>query len=161
MSTAAVTPHHNFFKSIFAFFKSLVHPQSWAKAVNTTLNLLAPLTNEVVALTAGEADAGKVAGVIDQAQTDLALVAGIVSTAETGGPSAPMLTTATNSLHAVQQNMQGLLTAGHIKDPATIEKVTGIANAIIGEIDAILKEIPGSPAPAAPSPDAEVMKASQ
>jgi hypothetical protein len=143
MSTSAVVPQkHGFFHAIAAFFEKLGHSNSWEKSVSTTIAIAAPLTEDIVALTAGEADAAKVQSAIVEVQNDLALVKGVVDGAQAGTAPASLIATATASLESVKTNLGALLTAGHIKDPATLEKVTLTVNTIIGEVVAMLGAVP-------------------
>lgn len=148
---AAPVAKHHWFTGIWDFFKKLAHSNTWERSVSTTLNLIAPLTEEIVTLTAGEAAATEVQSIVTQVQNDLALVSGVVSGAESGAAANPTaLGTAQSALQSVSSNLSGLLAAGHIKDPATLTKVTSTVDMIVGEIEAILKAIPTS-APASPS----------
>ena len=87
--------------------------------------LLAPLVEEIVALSAGEPAAAEVQSVIGEVQKDMATVAAVVSGAA-GAPSATSYQTATTALNSIKSNLGGLLSAGHIKNPDTLSKVTGI-----------------------------------
>ncbi len=132
----------SFFSAVKSFFEKLAHSNTWEKSVSTTLDILAPLTEEVIALTAGEPAAAEVASVISEVQKDLGVVAGVVNGAEGGSAPASLIATAQQSLNAVKSNLGALLAAGHIKDTATLTKVTATVNTIVGEVDAILGAIP-------------------
>lgn len=138
------------FSAVHKFFHALGHSDAWQKAISTTLDLIAPLTEEIVAVSAGEPAAQEVKSVITEVQNDLGLVAGLAA-AGAGDPTGPMVAKAQDALSRVQSNLSGLLAAGHIKNPDTLSKVTSTANIIIGEVQAMLKHLPTAPAPAAPT----------
>ena len=146
----------SFFSSVKSFFHKLFGSlPSWEKSASSTLTLLAPLTEEIVALAAGEPAAAQVQSVIGEVQKDMATVAAVTSGAA-GAPSATSYQTATTALNSIKSNLSGLLSAGHIKNADTLSKVTGIVNTVVGEVEAILSEIPAPtsaapPAPAAPA----------
>lgn len=140
----------SFFGSVKSFFHKLFGElPSWEKTVSSTLTLLAPLTEEIVTVSAGEPAAAEVQSVVGEVQKDMSTVAAVASGAA-GSPSATTYQAATTALNSIKSNLGGLLTAGHIKDPAKAQKITGIANTIIGEVEAILSEIPTPSAPATP-----------
>jgi len=132
----------SFFKGIESFFKKLFGSTNWEKTASTTLALVGPLTEEIVALSAGEPAAAEVQSIITEVQSDLALVSGVVSGATPASASPSLISTATNSLNSVKSNLSGLLAAGHIKDPAKVAQVTGLVNTIVGEVEAILSAMP-------------------
>lgn len=140
----------SFFGGIENFFKKLFGSTNWEKTASTTLALIAPLTEEIVAEAAGEPAEAEVQSIVTQAQSDLALVSGIVSDAK-GVASPTLVQTAVDTLESVKSNLSGLLTAGHIKDPAKLSKISGITKTIIGEVEAILGAIPKPAAPSAPA----------
>ena len=132
----------SFFKGIENFFKKVFGSTNWEKTASTTLALVGPLTEEIVALSAGEPAAAEVQSIITEVQSDLALVSGVVSGATSATASPSLISTAVNSLNSVKANLSGLLAAGHVKDPATCAKVTGLVNTIVGEVEAILSAMP-------------------
>lgn len=146
----------SFFASVKSFFHKLFGSlPSWEKSASSTLTLLAPLTEELLALVAGEPAAAEATSIIAEVQKDMATIAAVTSGAA-GAPSASSYQTATTALNSIKSNLSGLLTAGHVKNPETLAKVTGVANTIIGEVEAILAEIPQPAAatPATPAPAA-------
>jgi len=127
----------SFFGSIGKFFKKAFgSEQTWERIASTALTVVAPLTETIVGLTAGEPAGAAVAAIMTEIQNDLAAVNAVVNTA--GGSSA----TVESTLKSVIANLQSLLTAGHIKDPATLSKVTVIVNTLTAEIEAILQAMP-------------------
>lgn len=137
----------SFFSGIEKFFKKVFGSTTWEKTASTTLALIGPLTEEIVTIAAGEAAGVEVTSIVREVQSDLALVAGVVSGGSPASPS--LLNAASSSLQSVKSNLSGLLAAGHIKDPAKLQQVTGIVNTIIGEVSAILSAMPqAAPAPA-------------
>lgn len=144
----------SFFASVKSFFHKLFGSlPSWEKSASSTLAFAAPLVEEIVALSAGEPAAAEVQQIVAEIQKDMATVATVVSGAA-GAPSATSYQTATTALNSIKANLGGLLTAGHVKNPETLAKVTGVANTIIGEVEAILSEIPAPAAAATPAPAA-------
>jgi hypothetical protein len=131
------------FKSFFAsaedWFEKIFGHTTWQQTASTTIALSAPLVESLVAVTAGEADSAKVQEVVNEVQTDLATVAQLIKQSQ-GGTNT--FQTIANILNSVKNNLSGLLAAGHIKDQATLEKVTGIVNTVLGELVAILGSIP-------------------
>ena len=143
----------SFFASVKSFFHKLFGSlPSWEKSASSTLAFAAPLVEEIVALSAGEPAAAEVQSIVNEVQKDMATVATVVSGAA-GAPAATSYQTATTALTSIKSNLGTLLSAGHIKNPETLTKVTGIANTLIGEVEAILSEIP-APAAAAPAASA-------
>jgi hypothetical protein len=141
----------SFFSKLKAFFHNLFgHLPKWEQAAASSIKFAAPLTEEIVLLAAGEPAEKEVQSIIGEVQSDMAVASGILTA---GAPSTSGIQTVTNALNSVKSNLSGLLTAGHIKNPANVEKVTGIANTIIGEVEAILSEVPtaAAPTPAAPA----------
>jgi len=128
-----------FFHSVFHFFENLGHSNKWEKAANATIGIIGPLTERIVEMTAGEAAAGEVKNIISQVQNDLGVVAGVVGAASANNASADpsLLSTVFAACNSVKSNLSGLLAAGHVKDTATMTKVTSTVNTIVGEIDAI------------------------
>ena len=138
----------SFFASVKSFFHKLFGSlPSWEKSASSTLAFAAPLVEEIVALSAGEPAAAEVQSIVSEVQKDMATVATVVSGAA-GEPSATSYQTATTALNSIKTNLTGLLTAGHVKNPDTLAKVTGITNTIIGEAEAILSEMPAPTAAA-------------
>ena len=133
----------SFFSNVKAFFHNLFgHLPTWEKAASSTIKIIAPLTEEMVLLAAGEPAEKEVQSIVGEVQSDMAVAAGILGS---GPASSSGIQTVTNSLNAIKANMSGLLAAGHIKNPLKIERFTGIANTIIEEAEVILSEVPTPP----------------
>lgn len=145
----------SFFSKVKSFFHQLFGAlPSWEKSVSSTLTLLAPLTEEIVALTAGEPAAKEVQAVVGEVQKDMATVAAVTAGAA-GSPSATTYETASTALNSIKSNLGGLLAAGHIKNPVTLTKVTETVNTVIMEVEAILSELPQSSSPPATAPSTQ------
>jgi len=98
----------------------------------------APLAEQIyVLVTSDPADAAESANVAAEIQSDLAAASALVAQSHNSADATTYQKLDT-ILGSVKNNLQTLLTAGHIKNPATLAKVTGIANLAIGELDAIL-----------------------
>ncbi len=102
------------------------------QVVSATLAVIAPLTETIIALTAGEPAAAAIAAIVKEVQVDLATAATLATTA--GGSSV----TIKSFLDAVVSNLKTLLSAGQIKDPVTATKVSATITGIIEEVEAIL-----------------------
>jgi hypothetical protein len=132
-----------FFNKIVSFFEGIFGNSNWEKTASTTPLVVTPLVESIVTLTAGETDAAQVSKVVTEIQTDLTKVAALITSLQAGTATASSVTTEISAvLDAVQANLDSLLTAGHIKDPATLAKVESITTMIIGEVKAILAAMP-------------------
>ena len=129
----------SWFSKVVTWFEHLGH-SNWEQSASTTLKLVAPLTETIVTEAAGEADADKVQSLVTEVQSDLAVAATLISGADAPGASAG--TQITTALNSVTANLGGLLSAGHIKNPATLTKVTSIVKTVVGEVEAILSAMP-------------------
>lgn len=141
----------NIFKTIFTdignIFKKLFGTEpKLAQTVTATIAVCAPLVETIVVLTASEADAVAVQNVVEQVQADFTAITALV---QTSGPTPTLL----GVLNAVQVNLGQLLTAGDIKDPVTLAKVTTVVDSVIQEIAAIVTLVQDEmPVTAAPAP---------
>lgn len=132
----------SFFSSIGGFFSKLFSKApSWSQTASATLTLIAPLTNTIVALTAGETDAAEISSIISEVQSDLAATAALISQAHSGADVSSQLN---STLSAVSNNLDVLLKAGHIKNATTQAKVEAAIKTITGEIQAIIAVLPAS-----------------
>ena len=102
-----------------------------ADVAEQTLDSVSVVVESVLDLTGQEAEASAIARVVVIAQSALKAVTAVVSAA---GPTA----TVSSTLSAVVANLEGLLTAGQIKDPATLAKVTALVNLAVTEIKNVL-----------------------
>lgn len=127
----------SFFSSIGNFFKKVFGSEAaWERIASATITVIAPLTETIIALTAGEPASAALAAVIEQIQNDLAAVNAVVTTAGSSTVDVNSLLT------SIEVNLQTLLTAGQIKNPATLAQVTAIVDMLLGEIKAITSIIP-------------------
>jgi len=129
----------SFFSSIKNDFEKLFgKAPSVLQQIGTTLKIVAPFGEEFYALvTKDPADAAEAANVVAEIETDITAAQVLISQSHNSADATTYakLETLANSLKG---NLQSLLTAGHIKDPGTVEKVTGIVNLATGEVDAVL-----------------------
>jgi hypothetical protein len=139
-----------FFEHVWDWLKAEApHASSWESAALTALKVSAPLLNTLITLTAGAPIAAKVAGVVSQAQADIAGAAATISTAgaATGG------LTISSFLGSVQANLGTLLTDADVKNATEFTKIESTINTVVGEVQAITSLMPAATAPA-PAPPA-------
>lgn len=114
---------------------------SFEHTAATAINVAKPLLNSLLVLTAGEPIAAKVAGVVNQVSTDLENTSAILNGAAAGG------LTLTSILTGVQTNLGTLLADADVKNSTKVAQIEGVANMIIGEVQAILAAAhPAAPA---------------
>lgn len=137
------------FNKIGSFFSKLFgSAPSWAQKASAAITYAAPLVKGILALTTGPEYSEEVGNIISEVQSDLALSSALVSSAHGSGSVPAGLRSA---LQSVNDNLDGLLAAGHIKDPATLAKVKAMVELIEGETTAILQSLP-KPSTPPPSP---------
>lgn len=129
----------SFFSKVASFFEKFIKNTTWEQKASAGLGLLAPGLESIVALTAGEPDAAEIQKVVAEVQSDLGTIAGLLSQSQAG---VSVTATLVNVLNSIKGNLSALLAAGHIKDQATLQKVTAIVNGVIAEVEAILPLIP-------------------
>jgi hypothetical protein len=127
----------SFFSKIESFLKKVFGSAKWENIARATLTVVAPLTETIVGLVAGEPAAAALGALINQIQSDLGVAATVIGQAD-------QTPTLTGALTAVQSNLQAILTAGHITDPTTLQKVTAVVNTVAGEIEAVQKTLPAA-----------------
>lgn len=86
------------------------------KIVDTTIDYAEPALVIVMDMAGGGAAVPEVTAVITEAQADLKVVSALIYDF---GPTPK----AADIAKAVEDNLQGLVTAGHVKDPVTIAKL--------------------------------------
>lgn len=118
------------FSDISKFFKKVFGGSNWEKVTNTTIKLIAPNVLLITEMTAGEADAVEISKVVKEVQTDLTALAHTSDTAQAEG-----------LVNSIEENLDSLLKAGHIKNPQTLAKVESIVTLILEEISAIKSAI--------------------
>ena len=131
----------SFFSKVAAFFKKALSNTQWEQTVITTLNIVGPLIQSIIAMTAGEAAAASVGAVMSEVSRDLATIMGLVQTYELGD-HATISGRITTLADEVKANLAGLLAAGHVKNDATVSKLSAIVTAVNGELDAVVKSLP-------------------
>ena len=102
-----------------------------ADVAEQTLTSVSVVVESILDVSGQVAEASAIARVVVIAQSALKAVTAVVSAA---GPTA----TVSSALSAVVANLEGLLTAGQIKDPATLAKVTALVNLAVTEIKNVL-----------------------
>lgn len=122
----------SFFSSVESEFKKLFgSAPAVLQTVSGTLTVVAPLISTILVLTGEEPEAAAVAVVVSQVQSDIAAVSALIK-------SSGSTPTVTSVLTAVIANLKDLLTAGDIKNPETLTKVTAAVNVIVSEFEAVL-----------------------
>jgi hypothetical protein len=124
-------------KHIESFFKSIFgHLAKWEPIAATAVKAAAPFTLELVTEIGGGADGAAAQSIVTEIQSDMALVYGFLNTPGTS------MQKVVGTLNTITDNLSSLLTAGHIKDQATITKVTPIVSTISAAIQTIIALIP-------------------
>lgn len=128
----------SFFNKLGSIFGKLFGAApSLAQKVNTAVKFLAPVALGIIAIVDPSLEP-VAAGIMKEVQSDLALVTGLIQHDGLKGTNKQVIA---GTLQAVTDNLSGLLSAGHIKNPDTLGKVTGMVTLINGEIQAILPEL--------------------
>jgi len=140
-------------KTLFAHIKNFLEKffgsTQWERVAMNTLNVVAPLIETVLALTAGEPIAAEVGVIVGKVQAGLKAATDLVTSAQSG--TAKDVTGEMKTvLTGIQSNLTELLAAAQIKNPDTLSKVTAVVNVISQEVTAVLEAMPSTPAPAAP-----------
>jgi hypothetical protein len=130
-----------FWQKVEAAFKRLFGSTSWEKTASAVITYCGPLLTELVQLSAGGPAAALVQGLQNTLQSDLATVSAVV-TGATSTPSGSALQTALNALNSIKANLSGLLTAADVKNSTNAATITGIADTLLGEVEAILENAP-------------------
>src|ERR1039458_7668805 len=143
----------SFFSKIEAAFKKVFGSSKWEQTAETTLTLVAPLLETLLALTAGAPAATAVGVVIAKIQMGLATAAKLSSDIKAGTLNATTgAAQLSAALTAVQADLATVLSAAQIKDQTTQATVTALVDMVSGEVQAILAAVPAPVAPkAAPS----------
>jgi len=123
------------FGKIDKWFKKVFTSTKWEQSAEVAITVIAPLLETVVALTAGAPAAATVAGIVSTIQNDLATaVAYLQGIATAGSPQA--------ALQSAVSNLNGLLAAAKVTDPATQAKIDAAVTTLADEITAIINVIP-------------------
>jgi hypothetical protein len=120
----------NFFKNVETWFSKVFSkaPSATATAL-AVVNTVAPMAEVVIAMVDPSEEA-VAQPIITEIQADLAVLANTLKSGST--------TNVNNLVASIQANLSNLLAAGHIKDPATIQKATALVNLISSELKALL-----------------------
>jgi hypothetical protein len=128
-----------FFEHIGEFLKDhLGSAASFEQTAATTLTVVSPLLDSIVAEAAGEPFEAKVAAVIAKVQTSLNNAAAILKGAQVGDATHSLA----GFLSEVQTDLPTLLEDAQIKNSAKLAKIEGFANTVLGEVGAIAAAIP-------------------
>lgn len=124
------------FADVKGFFKKVFTKAVPAEAAAlSVLNTLAPDVEIVLDLV--DPAAGELATpIITEIQADMGTVAGLLKSGNTA--------TVGSFLVAIKSNLGLLLSAGHISNPASVTKATGIVGAISGVIGSLLAQYPAA-----------------
>lgn len=102
-----------------------------ATVAEQTLTSVSVVIESVLDVAGQEAEASAIAKVVAVAESSLKAVTAVVTAA---GPTA----TVSSVLSAVVTNLESLLTAGQIKDPAVLSKVTALVNLAVVELKNVI-----------------------
>jgi hypothetical protein len=130
-----------FFHKAEAAMKKMFGSTTWEKTVTSTLTYVGPLLELLVGLAAGGPAENLVTGIVNTTETDLGTLAAVVHGA-TATPSTSELVAVTNALNSIKSNLPQLLTAVEVKNSTKSTEITATATTIIGEVDAMLANIP-------------------
>lgn len=125
-----------FFAHVFSFFEN--DAAHWETAAATAISVATPLLNELLTLTAGSPIASKVAAVVHQVITDLNNTAALLNGAQAGDAAHSV----SAFLGDVVSALPTLLADADVKNSAHLAQIEGVANTIIGEVQAILAALP-------------------
>jgi len=128
----------SFLTSVESFFKKYFANTSWTQTASAAIALTAPSLEALVLAATNAEDAASIQKVVSEVQTDLGVVSQLLVQAQGG---TDVKTTITNVLTSVNANLAGLLEAGHIKDEATVTKITALVKAVTGELEAVLSVV--------------------
>lgn len=123
------TDIENIFKK---FFKN---EPTWAQVALVDISYAAPILNTVITVIGGAQLAAEVSTIISVIQNDIVLATKFIKAED----SSKNLTDVLNNIVA---NLGNLLSLGSIKNHAEIATITAYVNGIVGEIEAILGNLP-------------------
>lgn len=114
------------------FKKVFVKAQPWEVTALSAINVVAPEA-ELLLDFIDPAAAVIATPIITEVQADLGTVANLLKSGNTVNLG--------TFLTAIKTNLSTLLTAGHITDPASVQKATGIVGAITGVVESISSQL--------------------
>jgi len=120
----------SFFKSIENFFSKVFTKAPSTLAVSlSVVSTVAPLAEAAMALVDPSMEQ-EAQPIITEVQSDLGVLSQTLKTGSTANVAALVA--------SIQANLGSLLTAGHIKDPANVQKATALVNLISAELQNIV-----------------------
>lgn len=126
----------SFFTSIEGWFvKTLKNAPAWNVTALSTINRLAPEAEMILSLVDSK-DAAVVNPIINEVQADMGTLADLLKSGNTAN--------VTSFAGAIQSNLKTLLTDGHISNPDSVAKATGIVEAINSALQSMLSGLPSS-----------------
>jgi hypothetical protein len=132
----------SFFGKIGGFFKHLIgNAHTWERAASLTLTIVMPLAQTLITLTAGPGVSAEVGGIIGKIQAGLKAVNDVVVSS---GP----VPTVKSTLDGVLINLKELEDSAEIKNSANATAVQLVVTTLIGEVEAIMAELPAATATA-------------
>lgn len=126
----------SFFSHIANFFKGVFTNPNTIQVAQSTIRMIAPLAAGIVAA-ADPQDAALARAVIYEVQTDLGALNGVLQHVQNTGDKT-LLGRATAMASGINDNLNTLLAGAHVKNPALTATIT----TIVGEIQAIVQELP-------------------
>jgi hypothetical protein len=104
------------------------------QVVSTDIAVVAPVVETIITLTGNEAGAAGVALVVNQVEVDLTTALTVI---KTSGSTASVKSV----LQAVVSNLPAILSAGDIKDAATLAKVEAAVNLVVSELNVVIAKL--------------------
>ena len=104
------------------------------QVVETDIAVVAPVVETIIALTGNEAAAAAISVVINQVEVDLTTALTVI---KTSGSTASVKSV----LQAVVSNLPAILSAGDIKDAATLAKVEAAVNLVVSELNVVIAKL--------------------
>lgn len=140
-----------FFEKVGGIFKKLFGSKAtWEQTALATIKVVGPMV-EILLSVINPGVGDEATSIINEIKADLTVLyslaqTGAVSGTTTGGAQASQL------IQSINTNMSTLLADAHVKNPATVARVTDVSNDISQEMTALLSNIPvvmGNPPTAA------------
>lgn len=129
-----------FFQRIGAFFKKVFANSTVENEIITAMKVAGPMIAGVVGMCEGEAAQAEITSVVNEVVTDFAAACTLTQEVQAGTAPGGMASVQ-NILQDAQSNLGTLLTAGHIKNTATLQKVSITVNSVIGSIQGLLSSL--------------------
>lgn len=100
----------------------------------TTISAVAPIVVAIAAVTGNEPEAAAITAIVTVVKSDLATVQLVLNAAGAGTANV----TVKSTLTAINSNLAQLLTAGMVKNPATLATITKDVQSITAALDVII-----------------------